>query len=119
MMVGTHRAEPSAKEMKKGMEEMKKQQLARAVALSDDPSFEKHRLCQTLFWFGKVAQPHADEPVLLLRREIDVFSQLQHYGRQLLARRRRRCRRMAASENFEVAGLQLQNYRTRSSGFLT
>jgi hypothetical protein len=31
-MVGTHKAEPSAREMKKGMEEMMKQQLAAAVA---------------------------------------------------------------------------------------
>jgi PhnB protein len=31
-MVGTHRAEPSAKEMKKGMEEMMKQQPAGAAA---------------------------------------------------------------------------------------
>jgi hypothetical protein len=31
-MVGTHKAEPSAKEMKKGMEEMMKQQPANAPA---------------------------------------------------------------------------------------
>jgi len=31
-MIGTHKAEPSAKEMKKGMEEMMKQQPAGAAA---------------------------------------------------------------------------------------
>ena len=40
-MVGTHKAEPTAKEMKKGMEEMVKQQPTEAAAADREPFIRK------------------------------------------------------------------------------
>src|SRR6516164_2259289 len=72
---------------------------------------EKDRLLISDFGFPKVAQTNADEPVALLRTEINPFSQLQGDVSQFFAGGGWRVGRLAASENLELACLQLEDYR--------
>ena len=57
-MVGTHKAEPSAKEMKKGMEEMMKQQPPAAAAELSDSSDLNQLVRQEVFIAGLLHERH-------------------------------------------------------------
>ena len=72
---------------------------------------EKDRLCSSVFGFLKVAQSNANKPKALLRTKIDPFSKLQDNISQFFARRGWRTWCLAASENLELAGLQLEDNR--------
>ena len=72
---------------------------------------EKDRLRSSVFGFLKVAQTNANEPIALLRTEINPLSQLQGDVGQFFAGGGWGAWRMAASENLELAGLQLEDNR--------
>ena len=72
---------------------------------------EKDRLRNSVFGFLKVAQTNANEPIALLRTEINPLSQLQDDVRQFFAGGGWGAWRMAASENLELACLQLEDNR--------
>jgi len=73
--------------------------------------FEKNRLRNSVFGFPKVAQANANEPIALLQTEIDPLSQLQGDVSQFFAGGGWEAWRMAASENLELACLQLEDNR--------
>ena len=72
---------------------------------------EKDRLCSGVFGFLKVAQTNANKPIALLRTEINSLSQLQDDVRQFFAGGGWGAQRVAASENLELACLQLEDNR--------
>src|SRR6266849_5459253 len=72
---------------------------------------EKVRLRRIMVAVPKVAQTHANQPIALLWTQIYSFSQLQGDFRQFFAGGGRRAWRVGAGKNFELAGLEFQNYR--------
>ena len=72
---------------------------------------EKDRLRSSVFGFPKVAQTNANEPIALLRTEINPLAQLQGDVRQFFAGGGWGAWRMAASENLELTCLQLEDNR--------
>src|SRR5579883_3169109 len=66
----------------------------------------------------KVGQPHPNQPVALRGTNVHSFPKAQSDVRQLLTGGGRRVRCLAASQDLELAGLQLQNYRPRNPRFL-
>src|ERR1035438_8404899 len=72
---------------------------------------EKARLRGGVFGFQKVAQANTNEPIALLRTEIDPLSQLQGDGGQFLVGGGWGAWRMAAGENLELTCLQLEDNR--------
>ena len=70
---------------------------------------EQDRLRSSVFGFLKVAQTNANKPIALLRTKINPLSQLQGDVRQFFAGGGWGAWRMAASENLELACLQLED----------
>jgi hypothetical protein len=69
---------------------------------------EEDRLRGSLLGFQKVARAYTDEPISLPWTQGHSISQPQRDLRQLIAGDGRRIRRMAASENLELACLQFE-----------
>ena len=72
---------------------------------------EKCGLGNPLFRFPKVAQANTNKSIALLRTEINPLSQLQGDVSQFFLGRGWGAWRMAASENLELACLQLEDNR--------
>ena len=70
---------------------------------------EKDGLHRSVFRFLKVTQTNANQPITLLRTEINPLSQLQGDVRQFFAGGGWEAWRMAARENLELACLQLED----------
>jgi len=70
---------------------------------------EKGRLGSSVFRFPKVAHTNANQPIPLLRTEINPLSQFQGDIGQLFAGGGWEAWRMAAGENLELARLQLED----------
>jgi hypothetical protein len=75
----------------------------------DVVSLKKIWLRRRLLCISKIAEAHAHQPVALLGAEIYSVSQLQGYFRQFITGSRRMVRRVAACEDLEFFGLQLEN----------
>ena len=74
----------------------------------DVVSLKKSWLRRRPLCISKIAEAHVHQPVALLGAEIYSVSQLQDYLRQFITGSRRMVRRVAACEDLEFFGLQLE-----------
>src|SRR5215831_522270 len=81
-------------------------------------SGKKSRLSGGILRIAKVRETHADQTKSLLRAKADTLAQCQRNVRQFLAGSRRSRGCMAASENLELAGFQLQHHGPSHSRFV-